>query len=246
MPALSADLYHVEQAPLKLRPDKAARNIASDPDRRHLLDRMEIRELCEGWPVYRDAAEWENYRSMFHPGAYITTSWEQGTIEQFIAASKAAFAEQKKGMFHILHRVTGQTVDVQGDRAVSKLKVTITCRVTIEEKEMDNEADCRFFALLERRKGVWGVAFFTLLFDKDKMIVVNPSVGGFDIPESEVEKYPSGYRYLCWCEDRVGYPPKLDLNAHGPERDILYQKCKDWLEGKEVKPNLTGNDIIDY
>lgn len=168
-----------------------------------------------------------------------------------------------------------QTVDVQGDRAVSKLKVTITCRVTIDGKEMDNEADCRFFALLERRQGVWGVALFTLLFDKDKMIVVNPTVGGFDIPESEVEKYPrqvdacsippfcfkviyisqlltfptqtnSGYRYLCWCEDKVGHPPKLDLNAHGPERDILYQKCKDWLEGKEVKPNLTGNDIIDY
>ncbi|KAK7964157.1 hypothetical protein PG988_011131 [Apiospora saccharicola] len=86
-------LYHVEQAPLALRPDRAARNIASDPDRQHLLDRMDIRELCEGWPVYRDAAEWENYRSMFHPGAYITTSWEQGTIEQFIAASKAVFAE---------------------------------------------------------------------------------------------------------------------------------------------------------
>ncbi|KAK7964156.1 pep2-like protein [Apiospora saccharicola] len=78
------------------------------------------------------------------------------------------------------------------------------------------------------------------------MIVVNPTVGGFDIPESKVEKYPSGYRYLCWCEDKVGHPPKLDLSAHGPERDILYKKCKDWLEGNEVKPNLTGNDIIDY
>lgn len=83
-----------------------------------------------------------------------------------------------------------QTVDVQGDRAVSKLKVTIICRVTIDGKEMDNEVDCRFFALLGRRKGVWGVALFTLLFDKDKMIVVNPTVGGFEIPESEVEKYP--------------------------------------------------------
>lgn len=55
---------------------------------------------------------------------------------------------------------------------------------------MDNEADCRFFFLLERRAGIWGVAFYTLLFDKDKMIVVNPTVGGFEIPESEVEKYP--------------------------------------------------------
>jgi len=37
---------------------------------------------------------------------------------------------------------------------------------------------------------------------------------------------------------------KLDLNSHGPERDILYGKCKDWLEGRKVQANLTGTDII--
>ena len=73
---------------------------------------------------------------------------------------------------------------------MSKMKVTITCRVTINDIEMDNEADCRFFFLLEKRKGIWGVVFYTLLFDKDKMIPVNPTVGGFEIPEGEVEKYP--------------------------------------------------------
>ena len=152
-----------------------------------------------------------------------------------------------------------QTVDVQANRAVSKMKTTITCRVTIDGIEMDNEADCRFFFLLEKRDDRWGVVFYTLLFDKDKMLPVNPSVGGFEIPESEVLDYPryaflslvhdspdkaSGYRYLCWCEDKAGRPPKLDLNAHGPERDILYAKCKDWLEGRDVKPNLTGHDIV--
>jgi len=38
----------------------------------------------------------------------------------------------------------------------------------------------------------------------------------------------------------------MDLNAHGPERDVLYAKCKDWLEGREVKPNLTGHDVVEY
>jgi len=38
----------------------------------------------------------------------------------------------------------------------------------------------------------------------------------------------------------------MDLNAHGPERDILYAKCKDWLDGKQVMPNLTGLDEIKY
>ena len=66
---------------------------------------------------------------------------------------------------------------------------------------------------------------------------VNPAVGSFGIPKDEGAKYPSGYSYLAWCEAKVGKPPKMDLNAHGPERDVLYAKCEDWLEGKEVKPD---------
>jgi len=145
----------------------------------------------------------------------------------------------------VLHRIIGQTVDIQGTRAVSKMKVTITCRFTFDGVEMDNEADCRFFFLLEKRAGRWGIVFYTLLFDKDRMQRVNPD-RGFEIPEEETKQYPAGYRYLAWCENKIGNQPKLDLSAHGEERDILYGKCKDWLEGKEVKPNLTGKDVVEY
>jgi hypothetical protein len=197
--------------------------------------------------LYRDAAEWENYSSMFHPDAYITTSWTQGPIAEFIESSKEGFAKQlPNGPFpYILHRIIGQTVDLQGDRAISKMKVTITCRLRSDGIEVDNEADCRFFFFMEKRDGKWGAKYMTLLFDKDKMVPVTPG-RSFDIPEEEVAKYPSGYKYLAWAEEKAGRPPKMDLNAHGPERDILYGKCKDWLEGKEVKPNLTGHDVIDY
>jgi hypothetical protein len=183
---------------------------------------------------------------MFHDDAYIATSWHQGGIDDFIEASKKGFAMQDQGFMYILHRIIGQTVDVQGDRAVSKMKVTITCRYNFEDDiEMDNEADCRFFFLLEKRRGRWGVVFYTLLFDKDKMVPVNPG-RQVTIPEDETRKYPSGYRYLAWCEENISKtPPKMDLNSHGPERDILYAKIKDWLDGKEVKPNLTGKDIVE-
>ncbi|KAF2135305.1 uncharacterized protein K452DRAFT_323132 [Aplosporella prunicola CBS 121167] len=236
------DLYPTTQPPLSIRPDKASRNNATGDDAA-VLDRMKIREICEGWGLYRDAAEWENYRSMFHDDAYIATSWKQGHIDEFIKASKHGFAKGENFMY-IMHRLIGQTVDVQGNRAVSKMKVTITCRFTFNGVEVDNEADCRFFFMLEKREGKWGVCFYTLLFDKDKMIPVHPG-RTFDIPEAEVMKYPSGYRYLAWCEDKIDTPPKLDLNSHGPERDILYSKCKDWLEGKQVKPNLTGKDTVE-
>lgn len=45
--------------------------------------------------------------------------------------------------------------------------------------------------MLEKRDDKWGVVFYTLLFDKDKMVPVNPSHGSFNLPEEEVKDYPS-------------------------------------------------------
>jgi hypothetical protein len=59
------------------------------------------------------------------------------------------------------------------------MKVTITCRFNFDGIETDNEADCRFFFLLDRRAGRWGISFYTLLFDKDKMVPVNPNKVGW-------------------------------------------------------------------
>ena len=40
-----------------------------------ILARYCITELCKGWPVYRDASEWKNYRSLFtKEGAHVFTS----------------------------------------------------------------------------------------------------------------------------------------------------------------------------
>lgn len=55
------ELYPVTQPPHW--PSEASRNNATGTDA-EVLDRFKIREICEGWGCYRDAAEWENYRSM--------------------------------------------------------------------------------------------------------------------------------------------------------------------------------------
>ena len=60
---MPADLYPTTQPPDLTYPARATRNNASGTDI-ELLDRMKVREICEGWGCYRDAAEWRNYRSM--------------------------------------------------------------------------------------------------------------------------------------------------------------------------------------
>ncbi len=39
-----------------------------------ILARYCITELCKGWPVYRDASEWRNYRDLFTDDAFVFTS----------------------------------------------------------------------------------------------------------------------------------------------------------------------------
>lgn len=39
-----------------------------------ILDRYCVSELLRGWPVYRDASEWKNYRECFADDAYVFSS----------------------------------------------------------------------------------------------------------------------------------------------------------------------------
>jgi hypothetical protein len=142
----------------------------------------------------------------------MVTFWKQGTIDEFILASKEGFAKGSFDFMYILYRIIGSTVDTNSSstRAVCKIKAIITCRFTFDGVEMDNEADCRFFFLLEKQGPRWGVCFFSLLFE---------------VPEEEAEGLPDGYRYLAWAEGKVGVAPKSNLDSYGPERDVLYRKC---------------------
>jgi hypothetical protein len=46
-----------------------------------ILDRFCVSELCKGWPVYRDASEWNNYRDLFcEKDAFLWTSEQTGTF----------------------------------------------------------------------------------------------------------------------------------------------------------------------
>lgn len=50
-----------------------------------LLDRFAVSEIVKGWPLYRDASEWKNYRDSFsEEGTYIFTSELTSTTNNFI------------------------------------------------------------------------------------------------------------------------------------------------------------------
>lgn len=58
--------------PTGWRPEEAIRNNGPND---LALERWKLRELAEGWPMYRDTCEWENLESIFAPDCYIYTTW---------------------------------------------------------------------------------------------------------------------------------------------------------------------------
>ncbi|THW89387.1 hypothetical protein D6D15_05304 [Aureobasidium pullulans] len=228
--------------PENSRPDSAFRN--NGPDNL-VLERYKLRELAEGWPCYRDSCEWENLKSIFHPDAYIYTSWTGRThFEDFIKASQAGM---DKGVF-IMHRIHGTTTDIniEATRAVTKMKATITQRFEFEDGiEADAESDCRFvFFWSKNEKGDWAANFVRHFYEKDKLIPVDPN----RVPKIDADaakEYPIGYRYLAYCQERtMGVKVIRDLPGHrreagstinGEKHDILYKQIKAWMDGQNVE-----------
>jgi hypothetical protein len=103
-----------------------------------------------------DACEWENFESIFHEGAFVYTTWTGRTpIKEFIRASQGGM---DRGAF-IMHRIHGSTTDIQGNRAVTKMKATITQRFELNSCEVDAESDCRFCFFFEKRGDKWGAVY---------------------------------------------------------------------------------------
>ncbi|KIM91178.1 hypothetical protein PILCRDRAFT_811687 [Piloderma croceum F 1598] len=220
--------------PAGIHPTNAFRNNGPDD---LVLERFKLRELAEGWPMYRDAREWENFRSLFHPDAFVYTTWTGRTaIEDFITASQGGM---DNGAF-IMHRIHGSSVDIEegGKRAVVKMKATITQRFELPPKNVlvDAESDCRFCMFFEKIDGKWGARFVRHFYEKDKLIPVDPR----HIPElddAKLAQFPSGYRYLAYCQEACmpNCTVKKDMpGIRGKEHDDLLRQVKDWLEGKQV------------
>ncbi|KAF4808346.1 PEP2-like protein [Colletotrichum siamense] len=191
-----------------------------------LLERFAVSELCKGWPVYRDASEWANYRSLFADDAIVWTTWSgPQPIEDFIRIS---ISGKEAGAF-IMHRECGTLVELNTakNRAVGKMKATITQRFQHPGGfEYDVDCDCRFMFFYEKTTD-WKAVFVKLVYEKDKLVPVDGRVPSF-APEV-LAKYPQGYRYLGAAQSTLGYDIDLDL-VTGNNTAGMYQSIKRWLE----------------
>ncbi|KAK4120207.1 hypothetical protein N657DRAFT_162680 [Parathielavia appendiculata] len=213
-----------------------------------LLDRFAVSELCKGWPVYRDSSEWKNYRDLFTDDAHVWTTWSGPRhVDDFISISKAG---KEKGVF-IMHRECGTLVELNhcNDRAIGKMKATITHRFTFdpataargttpeaETAEFDVDCDCRFifFCVKNSATKQWKAKYVKLFYEKDKVVPVDGCTAP-KFAKEELDKIPTGYKYLGAAQARLGYNIDLDLpTATGALWDRMYGEMEKWLDGKDI------------
>jgi hypothetical protein len=190
-------------------------------------EQLEIVEVVHNWALWRDAGDWERFRTVWHDDGWMTATWFQGPAEEFIKVSKAGF---EKGV-SILHFLGGSTVDLKGDRAVAQTKMTISQRGSCEGETVDVVCTGRFYDFFEKRSQRWAIVRRQPIYEKDRMDPVDPAVR-IKLDPDLLGSIPEGYRHLGYLQTRLGFRVKRDLpQLKGAEVEALYRHGNAWLEG---------------
>jgi len=197
---------------------------------RDTVDRLDIRALIENWVLWRDARLWDRFRTVWHKDGQMWATWFQGSYEEFIKVSQEGY---ERGV-RIAHMLGGMSIDISGKRAIAQTKMTISQRAEVEGVLCDVVCSGRFYDLLEKRKGKWGIVLRRLAYEKDRLDPVEPSTWP-KLDKKLLAQFPEGYCHLAYLQTRIGYKAKPDMpGLDGPELDALYAKGEAWLKGKKL------------
>lgn len=193
-------------------------------------DRRAIRAVIENWALWRDAGDWERFRTVWAADGYMAATWFQGPADDFIAVSREGF---EKGS-SILHFLGGHTADIAGDRAIAQTKMTISQRAPVHGVDVDVVCTGRFYDFLRKDEGNWGLVLRQPIYEKDRMDTVDPAAP-LSLDADLLAKYPEGYCHLAYLQESNGFAVKPDMpGLRGPAVEALYARGKAWLAGADT------------
>jgi hypothetical protein len=195
-----------------------------------MSERQRIREVIENWVVWRDAGDWERFRSVWHPDGRMMATWFQGAAAAFIDVSRAGF---EKGV-RILHFLGGTAVDLAESRAIAQTKMTFSQRADVDGVRCDIVCTGRFYDFFELRDGHWKIVLRQPIYEKDRLDPVDPATT-LKLDPTLLMQFPEGYRHLAYAQTRIGFTVKRDMpQLQGPEVERLYEDGAAWLAGKPI------------
>jgi hypothetical protein len=190
-------------------------------------DKLQIIEVVQNWALWRDAGDWERFRTVWHDDGWMTATWFQGPARDFIVASREAF---DRGV-NILHMLGGWTCDLAGSRAISQTRMAIHQRAPLDGVPVDVTCIGRFYDFFEKRAGRWAIVRRQPIYEKDRLDVVDPSAR-IALDRTLLDRFPEGYRHLAYLQTKNGFAVKGDLpGLRGAVVERLYGEGRAWLMG---------------
>ncbi len=202
-----------------------------------MTDASEIRALLENWVIWRDSGAWDRFLTVWHDDGWMQATWFQGPAADFIAANQAGWARGVR----ILHFLGGTSVEIEGARAVTQTKMTISQRASVDGVLCDVVCTGRFYDFLEKRAGRWGMVLRQPIYEKDRIDPVDPAAR-LELDKTLLSSFPEGYCHLAYLQSRVGYQIKKDMpGLDGPVVQQLYARGRAWLDGTLSSPREVPN-----
>jgi hypothetical protein len=195
-----------------------------------MRERLRIREVVENWVLWRDAGDWERFRTVWHEDGWMMATWFQGPAERFIEVSREGF---ERGV-NILHFLGGSTIDVSGNRAIAQTKMQIMQRAAVDGILCDVVCTGRFYDFFEQRQGRWGVVLRQPIYEKDRLDPLDPAAD-LTLDAALLGEFPEGYRHLAYLQRKAGFTVKPDMpGLKGPAVERLYRQGTAWLSGEAL------------
>ncbi len=197
---------------------------------RDTADRLAIRDIIENWVLWRDARQWDRFRTVWHKDGQMWATWFQGSYEEFIKVSREGY---DRGV-RIMHMLGGMTIDIKGKRSIAQTKMTISQRAVVEGVMCDVVCTGRFYDFLEKRKDRWGIVLRRLAYENDRIDPVDPTARPV-LDQALLAQFPVGYRHLAYLQTKIGYKVKHDMpGLDGPDLAELYAMGEAWLKRKKL------------
>jgi len=191
-----------------------------------LTEKQLIRELIENWALWRDAGDWDRFKTVWHSDGVMMATWFQGPFEEFIRVTIEGW---DKGV-SILHFLGGTTIDINANKAIAQTKMTISQRGPVDLILCDVVCTGRFYDFLEKRDGKWGLVLRQPIYEKDRIDPLDPSAV-LKLDSDLLSQFPEGYKHLAYIQTKIGYVVKNDMPMlKGPQVQALYARGREWLK----------------
>jgi len=193
----------------------------SEHDSRDLVD---VLNLVTHERQARDRGWWQALEQCYTPDATIQSSWFDGKATQYIDLSKRMFDQTPSS-----HRLGQPVVDVNGDRAVAEVPMTIEFRGAFHGIEVDLASHMRMLHRVERGHRSWRFAASVAVFDRDTMSPAAPGAA-LALSPGELEGARPSYRMLSlWMTEHGHTVPADRYGVDQPERlAALYRDVYTW------------------